>query len=245
MLLHASPLSSAFLEEHQRALAPRWRTLAMDTPGYGMSDPLPAPPESLDDYARALLAAADNLGVERFALFGSATGAQIALAMARLAPGRLTRMVLDNCGLFTDEEVAAWEPAYFPDLSPRADGGHLNRIWEVARRQFLAFPWFSEDPAHRLQRPEPPPGLVAAMALHYQLAGPDYHRAYRLAFRHERAESFQGLSVPTVLVDWAGSIMRAQTRALVAAGLPACVEVVAAGPAPAERIEAIVAAFDR
>ena len=243
LMLHPSPLSSAFLVEHQRALAPNWRTLALDTPGFGMSDPLPKAAESLQDYARALLAAADNLGVGRFALYGGATGAQIALVMARSEPTRITRLVLDNCGLFTDADVAAWEDRYFPDLAPRADGSHLAQIWEIARRQFVAFPWFSDAPEHQLDRPTPPVEVIQAMALHYQLAGRDYDRAYRLAFRAERNESFAGLQVPTVLIDWHGSIMRSQTLALIQAGLPVCVTVLEAAATPQARIEAIAQAF--
>lgn len=243
VLLHPSPLSSAFMAPHQAALAARWRTLALDTPGYGQSDPLPHPPTQLEDYAQVLLAALDNLGVERFALFGSATGAQIALVMARQTPGRVTRMVLDNCGHFSEAEVAAWEARYFPDLSPQEDGSHLTHTWEIAQRQFTAFPWFSEAPEHRLDRPPPPAAQVQSMALHYQLAGEDYARAYRLAFRAERAESFHGLEVPTTLIDWAGSIMRAHTRTLIEAGLPACVRVRMADASPDARLRAIVEAF--
>ncbi|TVQ43990.1 MAG: alpha/beta hydrolase [Gammaproteobacteria bacterium] len=243
VLLHPSPLSSAFMAPQQEALAARWRTLALDTPGYGQSDPLPAPAESLDPYAQVLLAALDNLGIERFALCGSATGAQIALVIARQAPERVTRLVLDNCGHFDDAEVDAWMLRYFPDLSPREDGSHLAEIWDIARRQCQAFPWFSDAPEHQLERPPPAPALVQSMALQYQLAGSDYARAYRLAFRAERVESFQGLSVPTVLIDWAGSIMRRHTRALIEAGLPACVRVRTAAAEPTARIQAIVEAF--
>ncbi len=243
LMLHASPLSSAFLIEHQRALAPNWRTLALDTPGYGMSDPLPRPAESLQDYATALFAAADNLGIRRFALYGSATGGQIALVMARTDPARVTRLVLDNCGLFTDTDIAAWEDRYFPDLSPCADGSHLAQIWEVVRRQFVAFPWFSEAAEHQLQRPTPPVEVIQAMALHYQLAGSNYDRAYRLAFHAERNENFAGLEVPCVLIDWHGSIVRSQTLALIQAGLPACVTVREAAAGPQARIEAISQAF--
>jgi pimeloyl-ACP methyl ester carboxylesterase len=243
LMLHPSPLSSAFLAEQQQALSRQWRTIALDTPGYGMSDPLPQPAQSLHEYATALLAAADNLGVERFALYGNATGAQLALVIARTAPERVTRLVLENCGLFTDADVAAWEAHYFPDLSPQPDGSHLRHTWEVSRRQFVAFPWFSEASGHQLQRPAPPPETVQAMALHYQLAGPDYHQAYRLAFRSERRESFDGLRVPCVLIDWHGSIVRPQVQALIAAGLPGCVEVLEAGASQQARLAAVVQAF--
>lgn len=244
LLLHASPLSSAFLTGQIEALAAAgFEALALDTPGYGQSDPLPAPPTALADYARRILDAADFLGHRRFGLYGTATGAQLGLAVARLAPERVTRLVLDNCALFTPEQVAAWEADYFPDLSPDLSGAHLQRLWQLARRQFIAFPWFSDAPADQLGRGEPPVTAVQAMALHIQLANPAYDTAYRLAFHNERSESFSGLAVPTVLIDWRGSIVRSQCRALIAAGLPACVSVVEAGASPEARFAAIARAF--
>ncbi|NBX58373.1 MAG: alpha/beta fold hydrolase, partial [Gammaproteobacteria bacterium] len=59
-LLHASPLSSAFMIGQMQALAAAgYRAIALDTPGYGQSDPLPSPPTTLADYARAFLAGID------------------------------------------------------------------------------------------------------------------------------------------------------------------------------------------
>lgn len=254
-LLHSSPLSSAFMLGQLQALADAGhRAIALDTPGYGQSDPLPAPPQSLTDYARAFLAGIDamhgtgdalggaRIDITRFALYGTATGAQLALALARLAPERITRLVLDNCALFTEAQVADWEPRYFPDLTPRPDGSHMERVWEVARRQFVSFPWFSEALEHRLDRPPAPLAVVQSMANHFLMATPGYDAAYRLAFHAENARSFEGLKVPTVLIDWEGSIVRREVLALIAEGLPSCVRVVRAGASVEARMGALVEA---
>ena len=224
LVMHASPLSSAFMEGQLCALAAAgYRAIALDTPGYGQSDPLPAAPKSLADYARFFLTGMD--------------------ALARHAPERITRLVLDNCALFTDAQVADWEPHYFPDLAPQADGSHMPKVWEIARRQFMSFPWFSEAPEHRLDRPPAPLAVVQSMANHFLIANPSWDAAYRLAFHAENARSFADLAVPTTLVDWHGSIVRREVQALVAEGLPACVRVVQAGASTEERFAAIVAAF--
>ena len=243
-LLHASPLSSAFMIGQMQALAAAgYRAIALDTPGYGQSDPLPSPPTTLADYARAFLAGIDDLGIRSFGLYGTATGAQLALAIARMAPERVTRLVLDNCGLFTEEQVADWEPRYFPDLSPRADGSHMAKVWDIARRQFLSFPWFSEAPEHQLNRPPSPLAIVQSMANHFLLATPSYDLAYRLAFHAENATSFVGLTVPTVFIDWEGSIVRREARALIAEGLPSCVTIMTAASSMEARFDAVAAAF--
>ena len=90
LLVHESPLSS---EEYVRALPELGRSVravAFDTPGYGQADPPPAPQE-IPDYAAALLEAADELGLEEFAVVGTHTGASIAVQIAvQAAPGRVT-----------------------------------------------------------------------------------------------------------------------------------------------------------
>jgi len=244
IVLHASPLSSAFMLGQLQALASAgYRAIALDTPGYGQSDPLSEIPQSLEDYARAFLKGIDALRIGRFSLYGTATGAQLALAIARMAPERVTRLVLDNCGLFTQEQVAEWETHYFPDLSPRGDGSHMMRVWDIARRQFLSFPWFSDAPEHQLHRPPSPLSIVQAMANHFLMATPSYDTAYRLAFHAENAGSFEGLTVPTVFIDWEGSIVRKEARALIDEGLPACVTVVTAGAGMEARFAAVAAGF--
>lgn len=244
LLLHASPLSSAFMTGQMAALAEAgFEAIALDTPGYGQSDPLPTPPAGLGDYAQAFLEAASALGCERFGLYGTATGAQLALAIALAAPSRISQLVLDNCALFTPADVAAWEDRYFPPLTAKADGSHFTQAWQIASRQTIAFPWFSDAPEHQLNRAAAPVELVEAMALHFLISRPAYDTAYRLAFHNERAESFAGLQVPTVLIDWQGSIVRRQCHALIAEGLPACVTVVEAGASPQERFAAVAAAF--
>lgn len=239
-LLHPSPMSCEFLRPHVTALADAgFGAVALDTPGYGGSDPLPEA-KSLADYAEAIAAAMAALGHDRFALYGTATGGQIALTLARRAPDKISRLVVENIAHIAPQTRAAWEAGYFPDLSPRADGAHLQLIWEMCAKQATRFPWHIDAPA---RKPMPPPAALGAMALGFLRAGPNYDRAYRLAFAAEDATSFAGLTTPTVLVDWADSAVRPEVLALIAAGLPACVRVIEAGPGLPARLEAIVAAF--
>jgi pimeloyl-ACP methyl ester carboxylesterase len=240
-LLHPSPLSSDFLAPHVAALADAgFDAIALDTPGYGGSDRFPAPAESLAPYAGAVCDAMAALGHRQFSVYGAATGGQIALALVRQSPGAVERLVLENIAHIAPETRAVWVADYFPDLTPQPDGAHLNRIWDMCAKQATRFPWHIEAPA---RKPMPPPAALAAMALGFLRAGPDYDRAYRLAFAAEDAASFDGLTTPTVLIDWVDSPVRPEAHALIAQGLPGCVRVVEAAAGLPGRLAAIVAAF--
>lgn len=69
------------------------RAIAFDYPGYGDSDP-PAPECTRDDFALALLAAMDALGIERAHVCGLSLGGVVAIAMHALAPDRFRSLVL-------------------------------------------------------------------------------------------------------------------------------------------------------
>jgi pimeloyl-ACP methyl ester carboxylesterase len=153
VMLHASPLSSAFLQGQIDAVKHKYLAIAVDTPGYGGSDPLPVPPQSLDDYALHIFDALAGAGHERFYLYGTATGAQIALAMAKQAPARILKLVLDNIGHFDETERQAWRENYFPDLSSQIDGSHWMKAWQIATAQFHYFPWHIQTIETALRRP--------------------------------------------------------------------------------------------
>jgi pimeloyl-ACP methyl ester carboxylesterase len=243
VLLHASPLSAAFLQGHIDVVKQKYLAIAVDTPGYGGSDPLPAPAHSLDDYADHILAGLSSAGHDRFYLYGTATGAQIALAMAKRAPARIEKLVLDNCGHFEETLRRAWRDEYFPDLSPQADGSHWMKAWQIASAQFRYFPWHIQTPETALNRPAPPAEMITQMALGFMSARPQYDAAYRLAFEAEDIASFDGLTVPTTLIDWEASIVRPYLLALIDKGLPPVVAVARCGLTMQDRLEALMQAL--
>ena len=83
-------MSSALLVPLIEALAARGRTVfALDTPGYGESDPLPMEQPTAEDYADSLRATCDALRLETVDLWGSHTGGKIALAFPVRNPQRV------------------------------------------------------------------------------------------------------------------------------------------------------------
>ncbi len=125
ILLHPSPKSSAMFEPLMGMFSCDQHVIALDTPGYGYSAPLPTPAVSIADYLPTLNAFFCEVAGKRFKLYGSATGAQLALGYANAYPGAVAHLLLDNAAHFEDEERDRILAQYFIDITPHADGGHL------------------------------------------------------------------------------------------------------------------------
>ncbi len=204
VLLHESPRSSLSLVPLIESLAEDFLVIAPDTPGYGLSDPIADPhadsaPE-LQTYAHALLETLDAVGVQRFSLYGTHTGACIAVETALSAPERVARLVLDGCPLFTGEERDDLLEHYLPAFEPRWDGSHLTSLWSRIDDLGRFFPWYSRDPEHRL--PGDPLSLAAKQRTvqGFLESGSDYGRAYALAFGHSTETALAELSVRTDII---------------------------------------------
>jgi pimeloyl-ACP methyl ester carboxylesterase len=97
------------------------RLVAIDRAGYGDTSPV-----GLDrrDVARDLLTVADHLGVEQFPVIAASMGGVYALALAALAPERITKVVLVSGHVlpYDDPEIVKY-------LSPaeQADVANLSR----------------------------------------------------------------------------------------------------------------------
>jgi 3-oxoadipate enol-lactonase len=71
------------------------RTIALDDPGYGESDPArPSGEAPHDRFARAILAALDALEIGQAHICGLSLGGVVAIALAALAPERVASLVI-------------------------------------------------------------------------------------------------------------------------------------------------------
>lgn len=253
ILLHPSPLSSSWMEPVMVVLHRIVDVIAPDTPGYGASDPLPGPaadpgrnerqPDSTDDltpYIQWLHEFVLALGFRQMGLYGSATGAQIAIEFARAYPEATRFVVLDNVAHFTAEERTRMLALYFPDLSPRADGSHLLTAWSMVRGLWQWFPWYRQDEEHRIAKPGTVPfESMQRMLVDHLRAGPDYARAYRAAMRNEDASRVRGIAVPVRIIRWEGSLLRRYADRLDDFDWPKHIRMVPCGPGMEERLDAI------
>ena len=222
-------------------LAPQGRVLAIDTPGYGGSDALPSPPTSMADYVAPLHALLQAVAGPHCVIYGSATGAQLAIAYATQHPQAVVHLMLDNAAHFNDAQRAAILARYFPDVTPRGDGSHLMAAWQMVAQMAEFFPWFMADEAHRVGTRQATAAEVHAGVQELLAAGPGWALAYRCAFEHERAAHVMALKVPTTLCRWAASILLPHIDRLLAHALPANVQVLQVPGAMPERFATMTA----
>ena len=124
VLLHAFPLTADMWQPQLQAPPDGWRVLAPDFPGLGGSDDHERDAVALDDYASDVLAWLDRLGIGQVVLVGLSLGGYVALALARLAPQRLSAIVLADTKAPADtEEARAGRERMLETLSERGPDG--------------------------------------------------------------------------------------------------------------------------
>jgi pimeloyl-ACP methyl ester carboxylesterase len=200
-MIHQSPGSSKQLEPLMEALASLGRSsLAPDTPGNGDSEPLPLGEPGIPHLAQAAFAAVETRTEGAFHLYGSHTGASIAMEIAIARPDRVRSLTIDGMGLYSTDQQTEVLERYAREIRPDAEATHLMKVWHFCRDQFLFWPYYNRTAAGRL-----PDGLPNEERLHDFVvevlkALRSYHLSYRAAFRHPKRERLPLLRVPTHVV---------------------------------------------
>ncbi len=199
VMLHESPRSSEALLALMAHGPANVTMLAFDTPGCGNSEPLPLPRLEAADYADFLADTLAALGVERAVVYGTHTGAAIAMALAVRHPQRVARLVIDGIGVFNAAERAEILASYLPSFVPATDGSHLAWLWSRLRDQMLFFPWNHRGSGARLWRDMPDAAALHGRALDFLRAGDHYRAPYAAAFRYQPPAWMDRLRVPVFI----------------------------------------------
>ena len=183
LLLHASPASARTTAPLAAALAPYNPVSAPDTMGNGLSDPAPQACPDMIDYARAMLSYMSLRGFDRYVVYGTHTGAHIAIEMAIAAPDNVVGLILDGVALMQAEQRAEFLERYAPVMVPDMTGGQFHWAWNFVRDQMLFYPYYRRDPDH-VRRP----GILDPHWLHELTVDvlmnlETYHKAYHAVFR--------------------------------------------------------------
>lgn len=200
VLIHSSPANARLLMKEVAQLSRDYTVFAFDTPGFGLSDPLPLATMTVADLADALAETLDAIAMPRCPVFGTHTGAAIALELGVRRPDRVSGLVLDGVPAFTDAECEAYFGDYFRTLPLSDLGGHYADTWTRFRDQSTWFPWCERIPAHLNSYDLSPPHSTDLWVSMYFEAAEHYTPAYRAAsFYGARAlAAIAELRVPAV-----------------------------------------------
>ena len=223
VLLHASPRSAAALLPLGLRLADRFTVFAFDSPGFGWSDPLRIDRPDAHDYGDALVAAFDALGLRQVPVYGSHTGAAIAVAAALDHPDRVTALALDGYAIFTPTEQSEYLATYLAPIQPAWDGAYLAWLWSRVKDQFSFFPWYLRGDVARIARPLPPLAFMQGVIVDFLASGNNYRPGYASAFRFPGLAKLRRLTVPTAAMARSDDLLFKDLKKLT--DLPACVSV--------------------
>ncbi len=199
MLLHQSPQNSRAMVPWIERLASHYSVFAPDTPGFGYSDPLPLAQPTIPDYAAALNALLEKLGIDRVLVYGVHTGAVTALRFALDYPNRVAALVCDGYARFDAAERQSLLGDYLPPFEPKWDGSHLLWLFARFREQNLFFPWNTPTQAARLAYPLPSTAKLHSDVMDVLDAGDGYRIGYRAPFLYDDPTAAARLAVPSTI----------------------------------------------
>lgn len=199
LMVHQSPRSSAEYEPLMQEWGAHFTCVALDTPGFGQSDPLPATPE-IGDFADALVAFLDALEIGQCSAYGSHSGGMILAAALRRYPQRFSALAVGGYAVWTPQDLARFGDRYLPPFQPLPYGEHLTWLWNRILEQGWVFPWFDTRDEARLSDPHDDPARVHAIVMEMLDAGDGYRAAYGAVLRAPRDVPPPGTQTPPVLI---------------------------------------------
>ncbi len=202
VMLHGSPASSEILRAEMTALGSASTCFAFDTPGFGDSDPLPVERPSMADLADALAETLSAIGMPPCVVYGSHTGAAIALEFGRRHPERTCGIVLDGVAMYDAAERAELFDGYFELLQVDQLGGHFAHVWTRFRDLFQWFPWTQPCPARLNEADLPSPEQLQRWVGMFYRAAAHYVPVYRAAIDYgsEAAAAVAALRIPAIFM---------------------------------------------
>jgi len=185
LLLHQTPRSWDEYRDVLPLLASKYRAIAMDTVGFGDSDPLTAGRDSIEAWARCAHDVLTALGHARAAVVGHHTGAAIAVEMAASRPERVEGLVL-SAAPYVDEARRKAEPTrrIIDDVASHPEGLHLAELWERRR------PFYPAGRGDLLER-----FMVDALK-----AGPRAAEGHRVVGRYVMEPRLAAVRCPTLVI---------------------------------------------
>ncbi len=143
LLLHGFPSSSHMYRDLIPALADRYRVIAPDYPGFGLSS-FPdrgAFSYSFEAFARIVSRFTKKIGLDRYTLYIQDYGAPVGLRLALMHPERVAGLIVQNGNAYEEGLSRDWDPLKAYWRAPTPENREKLRGWltlEGTRLQYVA-----------------------------------------------------------------------------------------------------------
>ena len=206
-MLHPSPASSRFLEPLMTHLAHDRFVIAPDTPGNGDSEPLLNDIPSMIDYAQAMLELAEQLEFDDIDIYGSHTGAHIAIEAALQKPEFVNKIILDGVVLLSDQDRDEYLQKYAPPQQIDQTGSQFHWAWNYMRDQMIFAPHFRKDAEHIRAGGDLSAKTLHLLTLELLKNIETYHLAYHAVFKHNIRNRAQLVNTDTLVLREKGGVL--------------------------------------
>jgi len=187
VMLHGSPGDSEVVAEEMHVASQMFTCFALDTPGFGGSDPLPGVTLTVRDLAQATAQAMAALRLPPCRVYGTHTGAAIGVELGVGWPDQVSGLVLEGLPAFTENEISILFEGYFAPLVVDPLGGHFTSTWVRFRDQFTWFPWLSRHVSRLNPVDRPTPEEIDPWVSMFYRSCKTYGPAYRAACYYGQA----------------------------------------------------------
>lgn len=185
--LHMSPASGVIYEKFMAEAGESRQVIAIDTPGYGMSDSFDTMPE-IGDYARVIAQTVEALGLDSIDLMGYHTGSLISLELSRTRPDLVRRVATISMPLFTEAELVEFRELYNPESVFTLDGEKLKERWLWYVEFFRVGTVNTIEDAARF--------FISRLS-----GGADHWWGHRAAFAYDVAAAAREVDVPMLILN--------------------------------------------
>jgi pimeloyl-ACP methyl ester carboxylesterase len=205
ILVHQMIWSSQQFHYAQQELSARGvRSIAIDLPGYGMSDGPPAPPTAAE-YAEVLLPVMKHFGLKATNFLGVNEGATIICAFADAHPSMVKSLIIEGPLVVDSIGQAKYFSQPHEYQAPRLGGSHLQELW---RHLNSADTTISAGPMQSIAGSKLSVGAMQSILLSVFTAGPNGWFAQDAAYRYDLEVLLQRLKTPVMILTYPGQQFR-------------------------------------
>lgn len=206
ILLSESPRTHRQFQRLLPLLAKHFRAIAIDTPGYGNSDP-PPQPATIPGVTACIVDFLDAMGLDRVDVLGIHTGNKIASCLAADWPQRVGKLVLVG---HTHSIIPEWEArnaaiqpifdTYLPHYAQSPDGAHLVRAWTAAQANVHDY-WWTPKLLFGRSVEQADVENVEARVIDYLLGWRNTVAMYQAVFDFDLKSAYKRITAPTLVLE--------------------------------------------